>query len=70
MSQLGDSLQEELGFMELVLSLLRCARSARISYSCVIIFKHKIFLGSLTGLCSISYPVLQYKFMVLLSFMV
>jgi len=49
MSQLGDSVQEELGFMEWALSLVRCGRSARISYSCVIIFKHKIFLGSPTG---------------------
>jgi len=66
MTELGDSLQEALGFMDLVSSLFRCARSTRISYSWVIDFKYKHFLGSLTGLCSFSYPVLQYKLMALL----
>jgi len=70
MSQLGDSLQETLGFIDLVLSLFRCAQSARISYSCVIVFKYNIFLGSLTGLCSFSCPVLEDKLMVRLWFMV
>jgi hypothetical protein len=70
MSQLGDSLQETLGFMDLVFSLFRCAQSAQISYSCVTIFKYKIFLGSLTGLWSFSYSVLEDKLMVRLWFMV
>jgi len=64
MSQLGENLQETLGFMDFVLSLFRCAQYARIRYSCIIILKYKIFLCSLTGPCSFSYPVLEYKLMV------